>query len=1004
MKLNRRKSLSIIILILGIIVTASTVGFAAALNVESDNGSVEDGGGDTIVTETDSDGSKSGYTAGTDVTLTATPAAGYQFVGWIDLASGDPLTASPTDNPITFDVGTGKNVRAVYLKLEEENSSIDPIVTDNSMFPSVEFSAVPNGGYEFARWEKNGSQVSTSATTTLSITDDSTIRAVSLEGTIASFDIGPRHIVREVDVREYEFRDDARLSGYDDKVQMNFQFTGNAPSIHIVRANTNTQIDTDSSNASITYDENKGELIFANNYFDGINKNIPYEIRIGDKNGPRLATFTRKTPYAPPKIEVRINGYPQYGELEPGNVSNKVYYINNPNTTLDVDVTAQSDIADQRFIRSSHDTGPETLNRTVDLNFEWKDVSTTGTMLTELNDTITNGDWEFSNAQPFVKELNNLDSNTLQVMAVRMKASAFGAEFATDQTYYFALDSDDTPAVKSISAGVGAQDIINANDPEDRISLIQNNNVGTLQPELDITFEENKSGFESDTVPASDNIKVRAIKVDDNKDLQTIGNEYVDQIDNTFDDNVTKHFEIIDYSPSSKTATVFPYGKLKEGLYVIRVTATDLAGNTNDTDTSDTNIITGFSFILEVNESTPIINNISLRDDNGNETENIISTSGGRLQFDVYNAEDLRYQIHRQDETGTWDYESQDGLDKKTKFVNQSFSDFGIELKDGKYEVIMIADDIDIQQDLIDIIDDIELDDATDIEQDIEQKLIDQDYTLDDNRTTIRGFRFRVDGTPPTIKEVKYINPETGESEATNEDGNFGILYTATPTFQIEITDRSSLGNLDINISDILAGVIKRQTTKENNEIINKIQFTPNTPLNDGVHSIKIDVEDKWGNPQEEGDDDPYEKVFENIFETQNVAKGITFNIDSGDRLSVKEASAIEISLPADKTLDKSSLNVSVNGKLVINGKSLAAGVNGFQVISFDDWNRFILFSTYPLPSGNNEISVTVDDKRGNTTGNNVSFMVDNYREGFGFGRLGKFLLEKAKDLDEASN
>jgi hypothetical protein len=108
--------------------------------------------------------------------------------------------------------------------------------------------------------------------------------------------------------------------------------------------------------------------------------------------------------------------------------------------------------------------------------------------------------------------------------------------------------------------------------------------------------------------------------------------------------------------------------------------------------------------------------------------------------------------------------------------------------------------------------------------------------------------------------------------------------------------------------------------------------------------------------------------------------------------------------LPTDKTLDKTSLKVKVNDKLVVDGKSKAIGSQNFEVISFNDWDRFILFAVYPLPSGKNEISVTVDDQRGNTTGNSVGFMIDNYREGFGFGRLGKFMLEKAKKLEEAGD
>ncbi len=67
------------------------------------NGTVRDGGGDLVCGTSCS----ASYTAGTSVTLTATPAAGYVFAGWTGDCTG-------TDNPLTFTINATRSCAATF--------------------------------------------------------------------------------------------------------------------------------------------------------------------------------------------------------------------------------------------------------------------------------------------------------------------------------------------------------------------------------------------------------------------------------------------------------------------------------------------------------------------------------------------------------------------------------------------------------------------------------------------------------------------------------------------------------------------------------------------------------------------------------------------------------------------------------------------------------------------------------------------------------------------------
>ena len=95
------------------------------------------------------------YDDGTSVTLTATPDAGYEFVGW----SGD---AAGMTNPINITMDADKTVTAVFqiikrtLSLNSTNGTItaspNPVNGNYDDGTVVTLTAVPDAGYEFVEW------------------------------------------------------------------------------------------------------------------------------------------------------------------------------------------------------------------------------------------------------------------------------------------------------------------------------------------------------------------------------------------------------------------------------------------------------------------------------------------------------------------------------------------------------------------------------------------------------------------------------------------------------------------------------------------------------------------------------------------------------------------------------------------------------------------------------------------------------------------------------------
>lgn len=146
----------------------------------------------------------SSTSASKTVKYTATAANGYVFKGWAESATGTPVS---TDNPmnVTFDMTTSHNSEQNALKKEywaifkekktfyyaatatadpaaggsvtvdKASGSIDGTDEDDSKTVQITFSATPNTGYIFVRWEDtSGNTLSTDATYKPTLTVTST--------------------------------------------------------------------------------------------------------------------------------------------------------------------------------------------------------------------------------------------------------------------------------------------------------------------------------------------------------------------------------------------------------------------------------------------------------------------------------------------------------------------------------------------------------------------------------------------------------------------------------------------------------------------------------------------------------------------------------------------------------------------------------------------------------------------------------------------------------------
>ena len=120
------------------------------------------------------------YTHGQTCTLTATPGEGYEFVNWT--RNGDEVSTNAT---YSFTVtGTRTYVAHFQLKSHTVTATADPAeggtVTGGGSYTygqTCTLTATSATGYKFVKWTENGTQVSTSANYTFTVTGDRTLVA-----------------------------------------------------------------------------------------------------------------------------------------------------------------------------------------------------------------------------------------------------------------------------------------------------------------------------------------------------------------------------------------------------------------------------------------------------------------------------------------------------------------------------------------------------------------------------------------------------------------------------------------------------------------------------------------------------------------------------------------------------------------------------------------------------------------------------------------------------------
>ena len=114
------------------------------------------------------------YNYGQTCTLTATPAAGYNFINWTE--NGNPVSNQPSYN---FTVTSSRNLVANftiqnYIITAIANPTEGGTISGSGGYnygQACTLTATPATGYNFIKWTKNGTQVSTSTTYSFTVTE-----------------------------------------------------------------------------------------------------------------------------------------------------------------------------------------------------------------------------------------------------------------------------------------------------------------------------------------------------------------------------------------------------------------------------------------------------------------------------------------------------------------------------------------------------------------------------------------------------------------------------------------------------------------------------------------------------------------------------------------------------------------------------------------------------------------------------------------------------------------
>ena len=128
------------------------------------------------------------YNSGTQISVTATPNAGYQFVGWSNGSTANPVSVTINSNTsltATFDL----IIKSFTLTaLAGEGGTISTEGGEYNEGTEVEISATPNENYQFVNWtDSEGIEIGTDNTINISILSNTDI--------LANFSLIPENII-----------------------------------------------------------------------------------------------------------------------------------------------------------------------------------------------------------------------------------------------------------------------------------------------------------------------------------------------------------------------------------------------------------------------------------------------------------------------------------------------------------------------------------------------------------------------------------------------------------------------------------------------------------------------------------------------------------------------------------------------------------------------------------------------------------------------------------------
>ncbi len=155
------------------------------------------------------------FTYGQSCTVTATPATGYQFVKWTK--NGSQVS---TNAEYTFEVTENVSLVANFQPIQYEvtataNPTNGGTITGDGTFDygqNCTVTATPATGYQFVKWTKNGSQVSTEAEYTFEVTEDVDLVAnFELKTFTISVSVNPEDGGTAFGAGEYEYGETVTL-------------------------------------------------------------------------------------------------------------------------------------------------------------------------------------------------------------------------------------------------------------------------------------------------------------------------------------------------------------------------------------------------------------------------------------------------------------------------------------------------------------------------------------------------------------------------------------------------------------------------------------------------------------------------------------------------------------------------------------------------------------------------------------------------------------------------